>query len=490
MISTIDRDDVQGNILNGYPYGQVRYLLLQFSTTEGIRGFLREVGEAVTPATERQPRGHPDTLLNLAVTYAGFTRLGLRPDFLSRFPEAFREPIRCRARSVLGDVGLSDPTRWEEGVGDGSVHLMATIYGRTDRVRDAEAERVLALAQACRGRLVLDQPAAGLPGKREHFGFADGSAQPDIEGVRRLSRTGTAAGTGGGRPLPGGRWQPLKPGEFILGYPDEDGDTDTTPSADLVANGSYLVYRKLRQDVALFRRELRRQAADLQVHEELLAAKMVGRWRDGMPLELDPTRDAENDLSWVMIKNPPNDFRYLPTDRDGHRCPVGAHIRRANPRDSLDFDGKLAPQIGQLSVRHRIIRRGVPYGPELPPGSEQDDSQDRGLIFICFNADFERQFELVQGRWCNDVDALGRNEERDFLLGVSASHAAPSGVDGALGAGGDAPARVAGKVTVPRAGSYPYFVMVPNDIVITRGTEYFFAPGIRALGGLAEGRFS
>ena len=130
-----------------------------------------------------------------------------------------------------------------------------------------------------------------------------------------------------------------------------------------------------------------------QGDEATLAAKIVGRWRNG---------DAAGRLT---RREPPQRFdadgRRAPTtsathaDLDGRRCPLGAHIRRSNPRDALGFEGK-------LSFRHRMIRRGMPYGPPLPDGVVEDDGKDRGLVFVCFNASISRQFESVQRQWLND----------------------------------------------------------------------------------------
>jgi hypothetical protein len=151
--------------------------------------------------------------------------------------------------------------------------------------------------------------------------------------------------------------------------------------------------------------------------------------------------------------NPDNDFRYLDDDGAGLKCPKGAHIRRTNPRDALGWGGK-------LSTRHRIIRRGMPYG-EYLEGLE-DDGQDRGLIFICLNADFERQFEVIQAPWCNDGNAFRLGNDKDYLLGDNQG---------------------TGKVTIQ--GHPPHFAQAQPLVVLTRGCEYLLMPGITALRDLA-----
>jgi len=174
---------------------------------------------------------------------------------------------------------------------------------------------------------------------------------------------------------------------------------------------------------------------------------------------LSPDRHP-GDLTHVAAYEFSNDFRYLPDDSDGYVCPAGAHIRRANPRDALGHGGA-------LTRRHRIIRRGLPYGTPLAPGTEDDE--DRGLVFVCHNADIERQFETVQAQWCNDGDAFGLGDDRDYLLGDT---------------GGT------GKMTIPVRGSSPRFIAAQPDIVLTRGSEYLFTPGIRALRLLASGELA
>ena len=246
------------------------------------------------------------------------------------------------------------------------------------------------------------------------------------------------------------------------------------PHPALVRNGSYVVWRKLEQDVPKFRDTLRRAADEVGLTVETMAAKVVGRWRDGTPIELAPWRSDEEGLTCRAVDAPPNDFRYCPHDRDGEVCPAGAHIRRTNPRDAIEF-GKAVQESGILTARHRIIRRGMPYGPMLPLNAEDDgdpevlaEAPERGLLFICYQADLERQFELIQKAWCADGDAFFLGEDQDFLLGNG---------------GGS------GKMTIPMRDAPPKFIETVPDLVVTRGMEYLFAPGLAALRRLAGGHF-
>jgi Dyp-type peroxidase family len=464
MGTALDLADVQGNILNSYGsgFGHCVHLLLHADTPQAARQCLRQVEGRVTRAVRWSRTHRPRTTLNVGITYSGFERLGLRRSLLDRFPEAFRQGPSKRA-AALGDTGLSSPARWEEPLGAGRVHLLLTVCAQTtDDLSDAR-QRLREEVGAIDGLTVdAEQETHGLQHRREHFGFADGFSQPEIEGVDRPSGHRPAWDSGVGVPLPRGRWRPIKLGEFLLGHPDEDGQVEDEPDPDLVRNGTYVVYRKLRQDVLRFEESLTAAADRTGLSRELVAAKVMGRWRDGTPLATEARRGDPGDLTEYAIEQPANDFRYLPDDRDGHTCPVGAHIRRANPRDALDFGGTLTDS-GALTARHRIIRRGMPY--EEPPGSGSDD---RGLLFVCYQADIARQYETVQQDWCNDGDTFGLGDDPDYLFGRTGS---------------------SGKLAIPMPDGRPRFVEVPADLVVTRGTEYLFAPGMAALRKLAQEAF-
>ena len=435
--------DIQGNILRGYRFERAIHLFVAFPDATAGRRWLQAITPQVRTAEVWDER--PETAVNVALTYAGLRLLGAREADL---PDAFREPIARRAETVLGD----ELGTWRGGLGDGRAHALLLLAG--DGFAFASRLRTLrALLDEHGLELVFEQQAQALEDQREHFGFADGFGQPAVEGTDNRR-------AGQGEPDEYGSWRDLKPGEFVLGYPDEDGQTEAAP---LLQNGSFMVYRKLEQDVDRFHRYLDREAehhcATVGVNHgtdaatahayarELVAAKLVGRWRDGVAVELAPERDPSeaHALRHCSVKEPDNDFRYA-EDGDGRRCPHGAHIRRTNPRDS-------ALKTAQTR-RHRIIRRGIPY----------DEGDARGLVFICFNASFERQFETIQRLWCEDGNAFGLGRDQDVLF--------------ATGAG-------SGKITIP--GDPPHFARAERGLVTTRGCEYLLMPGLRALRALAQG---
>jgi Dyp-type peroxidase family len=274
--------------------------------------------------------------------------------------------------------------------------------------------------------------------KLNPFGFVDGLSNPGIEGTGFL-------GTNPQEP-------PIKAGEFLLGYPNEFGELPAMPSPEALGrNGTDLAVMKIHTKVAAFRQYLRAAAAS-PADEERLAAKMVGRWPSGASLVLAPDKD-DPELGGDRLRN--NNFLFAAEDPLGMKCPMGSHIRRMNPRD--------ADIIGVARV-HRVMRRGTAYGPMLPAGVLEDDGVDRGIVFVFVGADLERQFEFIRKEWVNSGLFIAATGEMDPLIGPN---------DGT------------GQFTIPQDPIRQRLKGLPA-FVTTRGGEYFFAPGLRALRWLAD----
>lgn len=341
---------------------------------------------------------------------------------------------------TLGDVGESAPVNWEPPFGTADVHV-AVALAAPDA---ATLESAVAVARGAHANLpgvalAYRIDIARLPSGRTHFGYRDGINQPWIEGS----------------PIPGspGEARPIKVGEFVFGYPDETGQPPPMPQPEVLGrNGTFVALRKLHERVAAFRQFVRANAAS-PAEEELLAAKLVGRWPSGAPLMLAPERD---DPALAADPRRNDDFRYG-DDPLGLTCPIGAHIRRANPRDALDG------QPVAVGI-HRILRRGGSYGPALPPGVLDDDGADRGIVFIAIGTSLTRQFEFVVSRWLNDGNFVGLASEKDAIAGAN---------DGT------------GTFTIPRRPIRRRLDGLPR-FVITRGGEYCFVPGLSALRWLAD----
>lgn len=467
----LDLSNVQGNILRGYAsFPCAHFLFLTIDNPEDGRALIRTLldMDAVTPG-----RWHakPEATLNIALTFEGLRTLGLPQESLATFPAEFQEGMRRRA-NALGDLGSSSPEHWDEPWRTGRVHLLFMMYGRTRPALDARCQQIRKMLPAGVQELKPSQPAGllhigGKLTRGEHFGFIDGISNPDVAGAPRDDGPGRPQDIG--NPDGNGKFREIPLGEFILGYPGEGGELAPMPQPHLLAHdGTYLVFRKLEQHVLRFRRYLAAQADTFArscpgglpspVHaQEFLAAKMMGRWRDGSPLVRYPDRPG---------RDPGNSFGYG-GDPAGARCPLGAHIRRANPRDSLGFGGK-------TMSRHRLIRRGIAYGNYLE--QDEEDQERRGIIFIAFNSGFD-QFEFVQQKWISFGDDFEQGNDTDPIVG-----------------GRDTSSETAnetGRMTIPgdeTAGRRPFICFDMPRFVDTRGGDYFFVPSLTGLRLLASGR--
>ncbi len=449
--------DIQGNILRGYRSPVGRYVFFRFDDAASARRFVDAVVPEVT-TSEEWIGGKPESTVNIAFTYAGLAALRLPAEALGGFPPEFREGMAARAQA-LGDMGESDPMRWEPIWRSGDIHAFVMIAARDaaalerraawlEGVRAAAGAVVVAGTQDA-GALVID----GQLTNKEHFGYSDGFGNPDIAG------TGLPPQPGGGKPVDGG-WDQVAAGEFILGHLNEHGEiASTPPPVRLFRNGTFLAYRKLHQKVASFRRFLAEEGARFPGGADLLAAKLVGRWADGTPLELSPDHP---DPAIVADDNRVINFRYG-GDPDGLRCPLGAHIRRANPRDALGFGTK-------LTAGHRILRRGLPYGAWTPADQPGDDAAEQGVIFLAMNASIENQFEFVLEQWMNYGNDFMQGNDPDPLVGNRGAadvHVIP------------------GDPTIP-GGRRPHLCFGMAQFIVTRGGEYFFMPSLTALRWIVE----
>ncbi|MGH7653658.1 MAG: Dyp-type peroxidase [Gemmatimonadaceae bacterium] len=434
--------EVQGNVLRGYSHAKAAYIFLHVEDVARGKALLARMLPRITSG-ESWGFKPPATAIQVAFTYAGLQHIGVPPEALRSFPQEFREGMAARAES-LGDRGTNAPQHWEKGLGTGEAHVLLTVWAvdneHLDRLRE-ELRQAGAAAGAT--RVINETRAEALPAGRDHFGFFDGISQPAIEG------NGVHRRPGDGQPNGAGGWRDVALGEFLHGYRDEDQGLPDAPAAPFDRNGTFMVYRKLHMDVAAFRRMIDEVGRRYPGGPELLAAKIVGRWRDGTPLSASP--DAP-DPAITSDPSRINNFGYA-DDPAGLRCPMGSHIRRVHPRDAQGFFG------GRLTNRHRIIRRGRTYGPPLPEGLLEDDGAERGLVFICFNASIWRQFETIQRLWIDDGDPFGLGSDTDVLIGC--------------------PKGPRSKMTIP--GNPPFFISPQPQLVTLRGGEYLYQPSISAL---------
>ncbi|MBV8345768.1 MAG: Dyp-type peroxidase [Candidatus Eremiobacteraeota bacterium] len=440
-VARLQLDDIQSGVLRPRPTPFVAtYIILRIDDREAGRKLMGRLSEVVASAANPESAAR-DTWVSASLSYAGLEALGLPQASLESFSEPFKQGMAVRANR-LGDVGESSPEHWEKPLGSAEIHVVLTAISpdapnlerALDRARKAYAEFTGISA-------IWRQDCHVLPGEREPFGFKDGISHPAIEG----------SGIPGTNP----HETPSKPGEFVLGYPDEMSDAPAMPHPSVLGrNGSYIVFRKLYQRVASFRQYLRANATD-SVPEELLAAKMMGRWRSGTPLALSPSTDDTN-IGDDPRRN--NAFLFKDDDALGYKTPLGSHIRRVNARDA---------DIAGVTRIHRMIRRGTAYGPPLPDGMMEDDGVDRGLMFAFVGANLARQFEFVQSEWINNSAFFaGPATERDPIAGAG---------DGS------------GTFGIPRRPIRMKLEALPR-FVVTRGGEYCFLPSLSALRWLADGK--
>lgn len=434
----LEFDDIQHILLTRTPAITGRYEFLTFDTAAGGRAWLSELVDLVQSAADAvSTMEESDRWITLAFTWNGLRALGVDDKSLATFPDAFREGMVSRAK-ILGDTGPNSPEHWVGGLAGDDLHAIAILFSRNDEQNArslAAHDDLLARTDGVRSLSHLDLNATPpFNYAHDHFGFRDRLSQPVMKGS-------------GEQPTPGSG-DPLEPGEFILGYPDENGPVGDLPKPDVLSrNGSYMAYRRLEEHVAVFRDYLR-ENSQTPDDEELLAAKFMGRWRSGAPLVLAPDRD-DPELGADPMRN--NDFNYKDDDPFGYACPLGSHARRLNPRDTAHYMN-----------RRRMIRRGATYGPALPDGAP-DDGVDRGIAAFIICADLVRQFEFAQNVWINDKSFHELGNEHDPICGTQ---------DGTL------------DYTVPKRPIRKVHKGIPAFTTLTGGA-YFFMPGISAMRYLA-----
>lgn len=498
--SVIETPEVQSIMFGGMaslPHAECLLLSLPDDVSRA-KEWLKTV-EPLVSFGDHKPRGEA---LILSLTSSGLTKMGCGPEILREFPIAFQQGMSTPHRAaMLGDTGEDKPSAWLWGHGDKTVDVALLVYADSQEKLDSRAASLVDLIESHQGAVVHRIDTEDMtPGEtaRERFGFADGISQPIIRGTKRWTSESDPSHV-------------VEPGEIMLGYRDNRGFVPITPTVkapldpdnilpvaranapdtelpnftdaggtsprDLGRNGSFLVIRQLQQHKEQFDQYLSEAAAQLVSHpampagltasqrEHWIAAKMVGRWRDGTSLVRFPNRpgngwdcdeDANDGIGCAHsgestdVIPPDNSFLLGADDPLGFRCPFGAHIRRSNPRESMKpgSDEQLV-----ITNRHRILRMGRNY-----VGGESDPDE-RGLLFMCLNADIERQFEFIQQTWAMSPHFHGLDGE----------------VDPILGRGGKS-----GRLTIPTPDG-PILVSGMNDFVTTRGGGYFFMPGRRAI---------
>lgn len=406
------------------------------------------------------------TWVGLMIGPRGYAKLGV--NLASELPagpasEAFIAGMAARA-PLIGHTRANDaPAGWltefrpENGVdacvvvaSDTPDDLEARVTLITELISEAGCEPI----HVDRGEVL----AGDLKG-HEHFGFKDGVSQPSVADLDAAPAANEPA--------------EIPIGEFVLGYPDQTGQTATVGA--LWRDGSFAAFERITQNVPAFREQAAKagQAVQPPLDEPTMAAKMVGRWPSGSPLETNP----ETDPGDAGVTNA-FQYRQAPfTDDDGSTTPRFAHIRKANPRDETKPDPE------DPVARHRMIRRGIPFGPPLPADATSDDGQPRGLLFLCVVADLARQFEFVQSLWLNGPNFPngGKPPQPGGPYTPPSGGEPPDGVDPVVGE------HDPGAEDALHQGTSVHTFPLGNEVVSVTAGEYFFAPSLAAIAKLGAG---
>jgi Dyp-type peroxidase family len=508
---------IQGNIIGGFNKDYQTFLFLKFNDPAKGRNWVCQMIPEISTSEEvlafnalfksvKKRSGREGivkaTWTNIAFTHSGLKTLGISSSDLDSFPDDFKSGLAVRVKQV-GDVGNSAPENWVGSLGSKDTHAILIVA--SDSLADlndlviryinnpifTSAATVILLQQ---GRTRVDEPG------NEHFGFKDGVSQPGIRGVTEELKDDPNKGKG--------HEDLLYPGEFVLGYPtqidhptekDEKGE-DINPNRkpgdiatsgpEWTKNGSYLVFRRLSQDVQGFRKTVNELAKDTGLDPAVLGAKFVGRYKSGAPLEqtdeqreaipfIDPTLGdpSIDDLS-LLGNDKINHFEYG-EDLDGHFVPRAAHIRKAYPRDQEGGAGSATESETQT---HRLLRRGIQFGNSLGApehgGADEEFPHDRGLLFLAYQRSIEDQFEFVQSAWVNDpnfpCNSATNNKESNIACPANES----DGQDPIIAQSTQGSFRL----PLGKEGSgCPVHNLDVKHFVTTTGGEYFFQPSIDAI---------
>ena len=482
----VGRKDMQGLIARGYnSLNAACYIFVEITDAVLAKQFFNTIiSKHITSADKSiyvnvTPKGDPQNAAHMAFTNEGLKKLGLDTDTFSReFLEGMATPHRS---ALLGDTESNEPKNWCWG-NNKNVHCVLLLYAENNKALAALETNIFNMLDTGTGlNLVKRIDTFEYNDKdedKEHFGFRDGLSQPVMKGFSQSANTDEKL--------------LINPGEFILGYKNEydnyspgpyvDDDQksvdlpympDVKGKKDLGKNGTYLVFRQIEQNVEEFWKFAYHNSREIAVSKTekaiKLAAKMVGRWPEGQPLAICP------DGSY-MDEDSQKDFSYYQPDKDGIRCPFGAHIRRTNPRDQV-HTGRNQKDSLEMSQRHRMLRRGRIYGKPLKEKMNienmiwdikekkyEEPKNKRGLNFICLVSDIGRQFEFVQNVWANTSTFADLCNEVDPLISPRPTNLQPK----------------CHEFTTPQQIIRNRYTEVPMFTTVVGGA-YFFMPGLNAL---------
>ncbi|WP_131746619.1 Dyp-type peroxidase [Frankia sp. Cppng1_Ct_nod] len=493
--------NIQGNILAGFNKDHQVILFLRLPADPvAARGWLAAVvpqvarNDAVTQfntkfaamrnATGSDPEALKAVWLNLSLTTSGLARLdpaaaaGLGAAGIDRGVTAFVQGTAAHA-AQLGDSGDDAPANWLFGRDDQTIDVLLVVATDDRHDLDHAVQRQRELASVHDVLVVFEQPGATLPGiaaGHEHFGFKDGISQPGVSGYDKPSTVPGHTDEVAGKP----GTDLIAPGEFVLGYVGQPGGVNATGRAvpRWMWDGSFLVVRRLAQDVPGWWAQIESQhvtltdAVKTEISAEALAAKAVGRWRSGTPVDQAPKADDRFGSDPMLD----NDFDFA-DDAEGLRCPRFAHIRKMYPRSAPP------PSPGEDAVnQRRILRRGIPFGLPFDPTSGRGEGIDarRGLVFACYQTSLADQFEFLQQFWADNVTFPAPSDGPDPVIGTPVAFPSPPGAPAAPNPPDPRNTLHADAVTTAE--------LTFNRFIRTEGSIYGFTPSLSTLRKLVAGQ--
>ncbi len=464
-LAELELDEIQGDVLIGLQKNYERFVFFNIARVGDFKSLLRKkITNRITTTSTVHAREHqlrdyktsggkdplPLVGLNLALTNTGIEKL---VPGVNLGDPSFAQGAAQSAANLGDSVNAAKvPTGWKPAFVSKDIDGVFLVTGGTKAAVDGEANLILGILGAA-VVVVFDQTGHVRPDLEkghEHFGWQDGISQPGVKGISV--------------PFPGQRV--LDPGHFVFGYPGQPG----VPPVTWMKNGSLMVFRRLNQLVPEFSKFILDSGAAVGVDPVLLGARLVGRWKSGAPLALTP---AQDDIALGGNAQQNNHFDFS-DDQAQRRCPFVAHIRKTNPRADFDMPG--FSQEKNVDPR-RIIRQGIPFGPEVTPAEQAANAttEERGLMFVCYQTSIVSQFEFIQISWVNNANFVFGKVHAD-------GSAVEPGPDPIINQNNLAGENSIDEV-VPNypSGSVIKRLTLPQHFVVPTGGAYFFVPSISAL---------